>query len=34
MCERKEAAEEIDGEPSKSRTAGSLITRSQGIIFP
>lgn len=34
MCERKEAAEEIDAEPSKSRTAGSLIIRSQGIIFP
>lgn len=34
MCERKEAAEEIDAEPSKSRAAGTLIIRSQGMNFP
>lgn len=34
MCERKEAAEETDAEPSESRTAGALRTRSQGLNFP
>lgn len=33
MCERKEATEEIDAEPSKCRTAGTLI-RFQGMNFP